>query len=141
METKFQTYRAESSIFSIRHLETWKAATTIGGVCCEALDVTLDLSMQIASQAVRAKVAIATKVSVVANYSCAVDGWSLTVDLSAANTTVFGDLPVADRHFGRRPRPRRKALDTSKNLLGSETEKCVEAKPYPPFGVGCPCRA
>ena len=39
-----------------------------------ALDVTLDLSMQIASQAVRAKVAMATKVSVVANYSCAVDG-------------------------------------------------------------------
>lgn len=46
----------------------------MASVCCAALDVTLDLSKQIASQAVRAKVAIATKVSVVANYSCAVDG-------------------------------------------------------------------
>ena len=49
----------------VKHVASW---TTW------AIDVTLDLSMQIASLTVRAKVAFATEVSVVAEYSCAVDG-------------------------------------------------------------------
>ena len=87
-------------------------------VRCVAIDVMHEVSMLIASLSVRAKGALPTEVSVVAQYSRAVDGWNLTVDLSATNTAEFGDLPVADRHFRRRPRPGRKALDTSKNLLG-----------------------
>ena len=84
-----------------------------------ASDVKLDLSMRIARHGEHAKVAFAAEVSVVADHTCAVDWLRPTVALEAVSTPSQDGPSAADKHFTRRARPGRKALDIAKNLLRS----------------------
>ena len=105
-------------------LRRW-APTIYTFLVAGAITVKFDASLQIGGTCDHAQAAYAVKVSVVATGSCSEDGRTLTVAYEAVNTRHIGGPTAADKHSRRLGQAGRKALDRSKNLLSSETRKCV----------------